>query len=430
MKHLIIIGGGFAGNNVIKYIDPEKYRVTLVDKNNYTFFPPLLYQVATGFLEPSSISYPFRKIFHRYPNFRFKMGSLLEILPDQKKIRLDTGELSYDALILSTGTVSNYFGMANVERNSIPMKTLQDAISMRNYILGKMEEAARLLAQGDMEAVMRKLRVVIAGGGPTGVEISGMLAEMQHSIIIKDYPEFRQLPQKPELYLVDAAPTLLAPMSPKSQQYTLDSLRGLGVSVVLNAPVKDFDGGVVSLADGTRIETENLIWAAGVVSQKFAGLDDSVYGRGRRLMVDAFNAVVGYKDIYSIGDTCLHQSDPHFPEGHPQLAQVALQQGENLAKNLSRNGDWKPFIYQDRGSMAIIGRNKAVADLGKNTHFNGFLAWLIWIFIHLMSLVNYRNKVITFFNWLTSYFTKDQALRMIIKPNEQEKSLPEPRVDG
>lgn len=429
MKHLIIIGGGFAGNNVIKYTDPEKYRVTLVDKNNYTFFPPLLYQVATGYLEPSSISYPFRKIFHRYPNFRFKMGSLLEILPDQKKIRLDTGELSYDALILSTGTVSNYFGMANVEKNSIPMKTLQDAISMRNYILCKMEEATRLLAQGDMEAVMRKLRVVIAGGGPTGVEISGMLAEMQQSIIIKDYPEFRQLLQKPELYLVDAAPTLLAPMSPKSQQYTLDSLRGLGVLVVLNAQVKDFDGGVVSLADGTRIETENLIWAAGVVSQKFAGLDDSVYGRGRRLMVDAFNAVIGYKDIYAIGDTCLHQSDPHFPDGHPQLAQVALQQGKNLAKNLSRNGDWNLFIYQDRGSMAIIGRNKAVADLGKNIHFNGFLAWLIWIFIHLMSLVNYRNKVITFFNWLTSYFTKDQALRMIIKPNEQQRSLPEQRVD-
>lgn len=419
MKHIVIIGGGFGGNNVIKYIDRKKYRVTLVDRNNYTFFPPLLYQVATGFLEPSSISYPFRKIFQQFPNFRFKMGSLLEILPTEKKVRLDTGELSYDELILSTGTVTNYFGMENVAQKSIPMKTLQDAISMRNYILSKMEEAARLLAQGDMEAVMRKLRVVIAGGGPTGVEISGMLAEMQQSIIIKDYPEFHQLVQKPEIFLVDGAPVLLAPMSAKSQQYTLESLRAMGVSVLLNAQVKDFDGETVSLGDGTTIITENLIWAAGVTSQVFAGLEASVYGRGKRITVDACNRVVGYEHLYAIGDTCIQHTDPQFPDGHPQLAQVALQQGENLAKNLSGTSAWKPFGYNDRGSMAIIGRNRAVADLGRKLHFNGFFAWLIWIFIHLMSLVNYRNKVITFYNWLTSYFTKDQALRMIIKPNDR-----------
>lgn len=423
-KKIVIIGGGFAGVNVAKYISGKgnhDYHVTVVDKNNYTFFPPLLYQVATGFLEASNISYPFRKMFQGRTGLNFRLGELLRIIPEQNKVLLTTGELDYDYLVLSTGTITNFFGMENVQQNAIPMKTVNDAIEMRNYLLQQMEQAT---ITTEPEKLQKLLTIVVAGGGPTGVEVSGMLAEMRTSVIRKDYPELIGKRGHSHIYLVDGGAQLLSPMSVKSQQDTYNALHKLGVQIILNTHVTDYVDDVVVLDNGMRIETKNLIWAAGVTSRIFDGLPKEAYGRGRRLLVDAFNKLTGYNNIFAVGDTCLQTSDPGFPEGHPQVAQVALQQGKNFAKNLirlQRREAMKPFRYTDKGSMAIIGQNKAVADIPPKLHFKGFIAWFIWIFIHLISLVNYRNKVTTLYNWMISYFTRDQALRMIIRPGKRNQ---------
>lgn len=425
-KKIVIIGGGFAGVNVAKYVcgnGHNNYQVILVDKNNYTFFPPLLYQVATGFLEASNISYPFRKMFQDKANLSFRMGELLKVMPQQNKVLLSTGELDYDYLVFATGTETNFFGMENVQKNAIPMKTVNDAIEMRNFLLQQMEEAT---ITTQPEELQKLLTIVVAGGGPTGVEVSGMLAEMGASIVRKDYPELRGKRLNSQIYLVDGSEQLLSPMSVKSQQHTYEALKKLGVQIMLNTRVTNFADGKVELNNGVKIETRNLIWAAGVTAREFEGLPKEAYGRGKRLMVDEHNKLTGYDNIYAVGDTSIQTTDPAFPGGHPQVAQVALQQGKNLAKNLVRlqkNQPLKPFKYADRGSMAIIGRNKAVADLPPKLHFKGFIAWFIWVFIHLISLVNYRNKVLTLYNWMIAYFTKDQALRMIIRPGKKKAEL-------
>lgn len=416
-KKVVIIGGGFAGLNVARHIKSREYQVTLVDKNNYVFFPPLLYQLATGFLEPSNISYPFRKMLRSQPNLSFKLGELLSVNPEENKLILTTGELDYDYLVFATGTVTNYFGIENVQRNAIPMKTVNDALEMRNYLLNQIEKATTLLH--DKERLRKALTIVVAGGGPTGVEISGMLAEMRTSVFRKDYPEFEHVKTQSHIYLVDGSAQLLSPMSKTSQDNTYTALDKLGVKILLNVQVKDFVNDQVILNNGDTIETENLIWAAGVTAQTFAGIPTTCYGRGKRLIVDAFNKVEGLNNVYAVGDTCIQTADPAFPSGHPQVAQVALQQGKNLATNFKRMLTAQAgtaFRYKDKGSMAIIGRNKAVADLPPNLHFKGFIAWFIWVFIHLVSLVHYRNKLTTLYNWVVAYFTKDQALRMIIRP--------------
>ncbi|MBX2925647.1 MAG: NAD(P)/FAD-dependent oxidoreductase [Chitinophagaceae bacterium] len=420
-KRIVIIGGGFAGINVAKYVCGNTgFQVTLVDKNNYTFFPPLLYQVATGFLEASNISYPFRKMFQGKKNLSFRMGALQKVMPEQNKVALSTGELEYDYLVFATGTESNYFGLENVHKNAIPMKTVNDAIEMRNYLLQQIEKAT---VTTDKNERGKLLTIVVAGGGPTGVEVSGMLAEMKTSVIRKDYPELRGAGEVSHIYLIDGGAQLLSPMSKKSQQDTYNALTKLGVEIILNTHVNDYVDDKVVLNNGAVIETQNLIWAAGVTSKVFDGIPAASYGRGKRMIVDAYNKVEGFDNIYAVGDTCIQLSDPGFPEGHPQVAQVALQQGKLLGKNLVRSSRQKaliPFRYKDKGSMAIIGRNKAVADLPSGLHFKGFIAWFIWIFIHLISLVNYRNKLTTLFNWMIAYFTKDQALRMIIRPSKRE----------
>ena len=415
-KKIVIVGGGFAGVNLAnKLANHDAFDIVIVDKNNYNFFPPLLYQVATGYLETSNISYPFRKLFRGKQNIMFRMGELLEVMPDQKKLLLSTGEVDYDYLVFATGCITNYFGIRSVQQNAIPMKTIADALSMRNTLLERLERASR-----ETDPVKRKklLTIVIAGGGPTGVEISGMFAEMKKNIIAKDYPELKG--SKGEIYLVDGVKSLLAPMSEKSQRYTHKMLTEMGVKIKLNSMVKDFTNDTVYFADGTTIEAKSLIWAAGVTAIVFNGLPDEVYGRGKRMIVDAFNKVIGLPDVYAIGDTCLQTTDPGFPQGHPQVAQVAIQQGQNLGKNLLSElagNTLKPFQYHDKGSMAIIGRNKAVADLPKpKLFFSGFLAWVMWLFIHLLSLINYRNRLKTLYNWSTAYFTQDQALRFIVRP--------------
>ena len=430
MKHkIVIIGGGFAGLNLATNVKSDKFQITLVDKNNYIFFPPLLYQVATGFLEPSSISYPYRKMLRNDRNINFKLGEVLKVIPEQKKIILTTGELEYDYLVFATGTETNFFGMENVKMKSIPMKTINDAIEMRNFILNQLEVATTLIA--DKEKLLRKLNIVVAGGGPTGVEISGLLAEMQSSVLRKDYPELNNTGVQSSIYLVDGAAQLLTAMSKKSQDDTYDEVTKLGVKIILNAQVNDYNDDKVYLSNGQIIESENLIWAAGVVAQVFDEIPKECYGRGKRLITDSYNKVEGLTNIYAIGDTSIQTTDINFPNGHPQVAQVALQQGKNLANNFTRIVDNlapSPFKYNDKGSMAIIGRNKAVADFSSKLHFKGFIAWFMWIFIHLFSLVHYRNKVTTFFNWVTAYFTKDQALRMIIRPKEKMKNATDPKA--
>ena len=419
--HIVIIGGGFAGINLAKALTNEKgITVTLVDKNNYNFFPPLIYQVATAFLEPSSISYPFRKFFAGKKNLQFRLGEFLKVIPTENKIILNNGELVYDQLVFATGAETSYFGMENVKKNAIPMKTLNDAINMRNTLLKNLEKAAICK---DIRKRRKLLTIVVAGGGPTGVEVSGMFAEMRKSILIKEYPELDTTASN--IYLVDGGDSLLSPMSVASQQDTLEAVTKLGVVVKLNTRVVDYKEDTVFFADGNTIQTKNLIWAAGITAREFEGIPAESYGRGKRILTDAFNKVNGTTNIFAIGDTCIQLTDENFSQGHPQVAQVAIQQGLNLAdnfKNLLQQKALKPFIYKDKGSMAIIGKNKAVVDLPKpNLHFKGFFAWMIWLFVHLMSLITYRNRINTFYHWMIAYFSKDQSLRMIIRPDKRIK---------
>jgi NADH dehydrogenase len=419
-KTVVIIGGGFAGVNLVKQLrNDDHFEIVLVDRNNYNFFPPLLYQVATGYLETSNISYPFRKLFRGIKNFRFQMGVVEKVVQEQNKVILDTGEVHYDYLVFATGTETNYFGIESVKENSIPMKTVEDALYMRNSLLALLEKASR-----ETDPLERKklLTIVVAGGGPTGVEISGMFAEMKRTVIPQDYPEL--VGSNATIYLVDGLKAVLAPMSEKSQKYTYDTLTKMGVNIQLDSLVQDYTNDVVRFADGKGIVAKTLIWAAGVTSLVFDGIDKESYGRGRRMIVDGYNKVSGTQNIYAIGDTCLQTADPAFVQGHPQVAQVAIQQGKNLGENFKKmvkGEELKSFVYHDKGSMAIIGRNKAVADLpSPKVHFNGFIAWAAWLFIHLISLITGGNRVKTLYNWTISYLTRDQSLRVLIRPAKKD----------
>lgn len=414
-KRVVIVGGGFAGVNFIKKIKKDDYYdVTLVDRDNYHFFPPLLYQVATAFIEPSNISYPFRRMFAG-KKIHFHLGKFLGVDPANNTIHTDTGDLNYDILVFAIGTESNYFGLKNVEENSLPMKSIDDAINMRNHLLMNLEKA--VVAEDLMEK-RKLLNIVIAGGGPSGVEIAGMLAEMGHNIARKEYPELSGVQSK--IHLVDASPHLLGPMSDKARNAAYKVLDELGVKIKLNVAVKDYVDGVVQLADGETIPTNSLIWTSGVTGIEVKGLNADQIGRGRRILVDEFNKVINTENIYALGDICLQTSDPDFPKGHPQLAQVAIQQGSWLAKNLLREHEqkpMKPFRYNDKGSMAIISKYEAVADLPKIS-FTGFFAWLIWLFVHIIPLVGFRNKVKIAFSWFWSFITNNPTLRLIIRPKK------------
>lgn len=419
-KHIVIIGGGFAGVNLANSLaNINQFEITLVDKNNYNFFPPLIYQVASGFLETSSIAYPFRKLFKGKKNIHFWMGEFLGVTQNKNSVILSNGVLTYDYLVFATGTETNYFGLENVKKNAIPMKTLDDALNMRNILLQRMEKAN---ITRDLSEKKKLLTVVIVGGGPTGVEVSGVFAEMSKKIIKSEYPQLSKLGLA-TIHLINQGETLLAPMSEKSQKYTQKSLEKLGVKIKLNTQVTDYDGEKVSFKDGTFIETRNLIWAAGVSAMIFKGIPSNCYSRNNRLIVDENNKINGTRNIYAIGDTCIMQSiDKKFENGHPQVAQVAIQQGKNLAYNLiaeNNNKPLKPFKYNDKGSMAIIGKAKAVVDFPNKIHFSGLIACAMWLFIHIISLVNFRNRIRTFYNWFIAFFTNDQSLRMIIRPDNK-----------
>ena len=415
---IVIIGGGFGGLNLVKELSKNKsMEITLVDKNNYHFFAPLIYQVSTSFIEPSTITYPFRRMFQEKKNLRFHLGSLQKINSDERTIDTDTGTLSYDYLVLAMGTESNFFGLKNIEDNALPLKTIDDALNLRNHLLLTTEKAVRTT---DKEERKRLMNIVIAGGGPTGVEVSGMLAEMGRNILKKEYPELRH--RNSNLYLIDAAPTLLGPMSRKSQEEAYNVLKKLGVKIILGVTVKDYINHEVILGNGEKIPTETLVWTSGVVAREASGLPKESLGKGRRLLVDEFNKVKHVDRIFAIGDICLQTSDKNYPEGHPQLAQVALQQSTLLAANLNRttrNAALKPFSYYNKGSMAIIAKYKAVVDLPFG-FFKGFVAWLVWLFIHLIPIAGFRNKVKLAFSWMWSFITNDPALRLIIRPGKEQ----------
>lgn len=423
IKKVVVVGGGFAGINFVKSLAGDKrFQITLVDVNNYHFFPPLIYQVATAFIEPSNISYPFRRMFQEKTNLRFHMGCLVKVNPEANTIETDTGTLDYDFLVLAVGTETNFFGMENVKRNAKPMKTINDALNLRNSLLLNMEKAVRATTAGERD---RDLNIVIAGGGPTGVEVAGMMAEMGTYIMRKEYPEINDL--QTHIHLIDAGPVLLAPMSKKAQEEATRVLRKLGVKIRLNTAVKDYVDGKVILSDGETIETQTLIWASGVTGRQVPGLPEDVIARGRRVLVDEHNRVKGTTNIFALGDICLQTSDKDYPNGHPQLAQVAIQQGQLLAANLKRmlgNQQIKPFKYKDKGSMAIISKYKAVADLPK-VFFKGFIAWFMWLFIHIIPIAGFRNKLQLAFNWFWSFSTNDPTLRLIIRPQKEEaKPIP------
>jgi NADH dehydrogenase len=417
MKKVIIVGGGFAGLNLAKRLcHNNHFDITVVDKNNYHFFPPLLYQVATAFIEPSNISYPFRKLLQRHKNVRFFMGELTSVKPAQNMIDTTNGFLSYDYLVLAMGTEVNYFGNENIKRNALSMKTIDDALMIRNHILMKMEEAVRAASHQDKT---RLTNIVIAGGGPTGVELAGMMAEMARSIVAKEYPE-AEFPHG-TIYLVDSAQLPLGPMSKAAQHEAYQVLTNLGVKILNGTLVKDFIENQVILSNGNTIPTETLLWCSGVIVRKVAGLSDDVFTKGNRIIVDEFNEVQGYDNIFAIGDLCFQNTDTTYPQGHPQVAQVAIQQGEALAHNLIRLSEGKtlkPFTYRDYGKMAIISKYKAIVDM-KGVTVKGFTAWLMWLFIHLMPLVSFRNRVKVLLNWALSFFTNDAALRLIIRPDQK-----------
>jgi NADH:ubiquinone reductase (H+-translocating) len=416
VKKVVVVGGGFAGMNFIKRLSNDpRFLITLVDINNYHFFPPLLYQVATAFIEPSNISYPFRRMFQEKPNLRFHLGRLLKINHIENIIETDTATLQYDYLVLALGTETNYFGMENVRQNALPMKTIGDSLNLRNHVLLSMERAVRAVDKTHRE---KYLTIVIAGGGPSGVEVAGMLAEMGHNIATKEYPEITDL--KSYIHLIDASPALLGPMSKVAQEEAFRVLTKLGVHIKLNTAVKDYTDGTVLLSNGETISTNTLIWTSGVIGRELIGLPSDVIVRGRRIAVDEYNRAKGIENIFALGDIAFQTSDPGFPNGHPQVAQVAIQQGELLAANLKKIESKelsKAFRYNDKGSMAIISKLKAVADL-PGFSFTGFFAWLIWLFIHIIPIAGFRNKIKLAFNWFTAFLSNDPSLRLIIRPRK------------
>jgi NADH dehydrogenase len=413
-KKLLIIGGGFAGMNLAQEaLKNDSYQITLIDRNNYNYFPPLLYQVATSFLDPSSISYPFRKLF-RNERVKFRMGEMIRVDTVNQIAYLSNAELRYDELVFATGARTNFFGNENIRQNALPMKTIDDALMMRNALLKTLEQASICT---DPEERRKLLTVVVAGGGPTGVEVSGMLAEMKKYILTKDYPEIKN--SGGMIYIVDGGENLLAPMSEKTHEDTKKVLTALGVVVKLSTRVADFKDGLVTLSTGETIEAQTLIWAAGITANTFEGIAPEMRGPGQRMITDEHNKVIGLEHVYAIGDSSIMTTDPAYPRGHPQLAQVAIQQGRNLARNLiamNKKKSLKPFTYFDKGDMAIVGRHNAVVDMFKHkVHLKGIAALFIWLFIHLISLVSYTNKLKTLYNWTIAYLSKDQSLRMIFR---------------
>jgi len=414
-KRVVVVGGGFAGLKFIQKSLCQHYQLVLLDKNNYHQFQPLLYQVATAGLEPSAISFPLRKVLQKEENIHYRLAEVQQIFPEEQEISTSIGFLKYDYLVLATGADTNFFGQIEIEQNALAMKSAADAILIRNTILENFEKALLQASPAEME---KYLNIALVGGGPTGVELAGALAEMKKYIFPKDYPEIDL--DKMRIVLYEGSPNLLAALSGHSSKLSRQYLEKMGVEVHTNMRVTGYDGNTAMLSDGTSFETKTLIWAAGIKPNVLNGLPNEILGRGGRVLVDRENRVKGFSNIFALGDLCLMET-PKYPNGHPQVAQTAIQQAGLLAKNLKRLASGQPmqsFEYINKGSLATVGRNRAVADL-PGIKLRGFVAWVLWSFVHLFTIMGVKNRMFVFLNWSWNYFTYDQSLRLLIKPKQK-----------
>lgn len=411
-RRVVVVGGGLGGLKLVSSLRDTDFQVVLVDKNNYNQFPPLIYQVASAGLEPSNISFPFRRLFQGWKNFFFRMAEVQHIDTEEKAIKTSIGTIHYDDLVLAAGATTNFFGNKNIEASALPMKSVSESMRLRNTILQNLERAETEDNEARKQALMN---IAIVGGGPSGVEIAGVLAEMKQTILPRDYPDLDTSCM--HIYLINATPRLLGAMSERSSREAEKALRELGVEVMTNCMVTDYVDKELVLKDGQRISAETVIWVSGIKANNIDGIPAESIGHAGRILVDRFNRVKGLKDVYAIGDQCIVEGDEAYPYGHPQLAQVAIQQAKTLAKNLIRQekGETEqPFSYHNLGTMATIGRKKAVVEIGK-FKFGGFFAWLLWLIVHLRSILGVKNKTIVFLNWMWSYLNYKQSLRLILK---------------
>lgn len=421
-KRVVIVGGGLGGLRLAEDLYGSGMQVVLIDKNNFHQFPPLIYQIASAGIDPSSISFPFRQIFRKRKDFYFRMAEARMVDTEKKILQTSIGKIDYDYLVLAAGATTNFFGNKNIEEWAIPMKTVPEAMGLRNALLSNFERALTCATEEERQEL---LNVVIVGGGATGVEIAGALSEMKRYVIPYDYPDMDS--SLMHIYLIEAGDRLLAGMSQDSSKKAYDFLKSMGVDIQFGKMVTDYRDHKVIMKDGTEIPTRTFLWVSGIRANAMPGISEDHLGRGFRFKVDQFNRIPGLNDVFAIGDQCLQTTDPAYPNGHPQVAQVAIQQAKNLAKNIKRinegyadDNSLTPFKYNNLGSMATIGRNKAVVEIGK-FHSQGFFAWILWLVVHLRSILGVKNKMMVLLNWLWKYVSYNDSIRMITyatKPRE------------
>ncbi len=425
-KRVVIVGGGLGGLRLAEDLYGSGMQVVLIDKNNFHQFPPLIYQIASAGIDPSSISFPFRQIFRKRKDFYFRMAEARMVDSEKKILQTSIGKIDYDYLVLAAGATTNFFGNKNIEEWAIPMKTVPEAMGLRNALLSNFERALTCATEEERQEL---LNVVIVGGGATGVEIAGALAEMRRYVIPYDYPDMDS--SLMHIYLIEAGDRLLAGLSQESSQKAYEFLKSMGVDIQFGKMVTDYRDHKVIMKDGTEIPTRTFLWVSGIRANAMPGIDESHMGRGFRFKVDEYNRIPGVEDVFVIGDQCLQTSDAAYPNGHPQVAQVAIQQAKNLAKNLKRinqgadSNAITAFRYKNLGSMATIGRNKAVVEIGK-FRSQGFFAWVLWLVVHLRSILGVKNKVMVLLNWLWKYVSYNDSIRMITyatKPREVEERM-------
>ena len=425
-KRVVIVGGGLGGLRLAEDLYGSGMQVVLIDKNNFHQFPPLIYQIASAGIDPSSISFPFRQIFRKRKDFYFRMAEARMVDTEKKILQTSIGKIDYDYLVLAAGATTNFFGNKNIEEWAIPMKTVPEAMGLRNALLSNFERALTCATEEERQEL---LNVVIVGGGATGVEIAGALAEMRRYVIPYDYPDMDS--SLMHIYLIEAGDRLLAGLSQESSQKAYEFLKSMGVDIQFGKMVTDYRDHKVVMKDGTEIPTRTFLWVSGIRANAMPGIDESHLGRGFRFKVDEYNRIPGIEDVFVIGDQCLQTSDAAYPNGHPQVAQVAIQQAKNLAKNLKKiangadNSQLTAFRYKNLGSMATIGRNKAVVEIGK-FRSQGFFAWVLWLVVHLRSILGVKNKMMVLLNWLWKYVSYNDSIRMITyatKPREVEERM-------
>ena len=425
-KRVVIVGGGLGGLRLAEDLYGSGMQVVLIDKNNFHQFPPLIYQIASAGIDPSSISFPFRQIFRKRKDFYFRMAEARMVDTEKKILQTSIGKIDYDYLVLAAGATTNFFGNKNIEEWAIPMKTVPEAMGLRNALLSNFERALTCATEEERQEL---LNVVIVGGGATGVEIAGALAEMRRYVIPYDYPDMDS--SLMHIYLIEAGDRLLAGLSQESSQKAYEFLKSMGVDIQFGKMVTDYRDHKVIMKDGTEIPTRTFLWVSGIRANAMPGIDESHMGRGFRFKVDEYNRIPGLNDVFAIGDQCLQTSDAAYPNGHPQVAQVAIQQAKNLAKNLklinqgADSSELTAFHYKNLGSMATIGRNKAVVEIGK-FRSQGFFAWVLWLIVHLRSILGVKNKMMVLLNWLWKYVSYNDSIRMITyatKPREVEERM-------